>query len=888
MSEREIAAELELLKDTLPTVTVGGVRFFVAQGDLRLDEVTLRQFAAERVAARGAPEAPEPFGLVGNRTPDGRMRRWRRGSTLSYAVHRDTFDTELDYVRVVDALSGAATEWAAVTGLRFVHRVELDAERAMPPTVTFVVQQRELFSYIALAFFPGDPPETRVIAIDPSWFSTRYDQTGVLRHELGHVLGFRHEHIRGEVPAACRTAEPVGDVTMLTDYDPRSTMHYPCGALGTTTFHLTDLDREGARKVYLDEDTDPTAFEDIDPEAPQGTLPPPSPPEAGLSRWQYTRELLLGVPMLDTRGTGIPRDQRPRLGWFVRVAEVAIGLGLNRVASAAGRLVAGGLARTEPLDLGHLGAGSVGASERSEIDRFLDQHGDRTLDELHLVPDPGAGLAPPGLGVLRTAVATARQGLTDPLAILRQVLRNAPGAASHAPTLEDYNALFATVDVPSAFGDWPLSDEMFAEMRVAGFTPMVLTRAEELPFALPDDSLAAVTGAGDTTAQALVERRLYVCDYADVAFPPLASSTIPHGPKYGFGPTLILALPPGTGVRRLRPVAIRLDRRSPRFVGPSDATWGWHKLAVQSADANRHELVDHLACTHLLIEPMVVATQRCLPDGHPVARLLWPHFEGTLSINDAAVTGLLGEGKPVDQELAGTIDSAKAVAGAARLGRAFALCAPPAELEARGVMDPDLHYPYRDDALLLWQAISDWTGAYVRATIADDTAVASDRALERWRAEIADPTLGAVRGFGEQAAAFATRAGLARALATIVFVASAQHAALNFPQRGLMCYAPGVPGALYTRNVPIDLIVTLPPLDLARLQLEFLSLLGGVYYTRLGAYRDDAIPAAALPALTAFQAALRDAEETIARRNKARPLPYPYLLPSCIPQSINV
>jgi arachidonate 15-lipoxygenase len=854
----EILEEEAELRATLPTITLGGRQFWIAQGDLRLDEVSLRQLAAERVAARQDPPPPVPSELVGNRTPDGKMRRWTRGSTLTYSVHRHTFDTELDYLRVVGAVAGAAAEWAAITGLRFVHRVELDAQGVLPPQVTFLVQQRELFSFIALAFFPGDAPETRLLSIDPSWFSTRYDQTGVLRHELGHVLGFRHEHLRG-APAGCRNGEVLGDLTPLTDYDPRSAMHYPCGPLGTTGFQLTELDRQGARKVYLDEDEDPEGYEDHDPSPQERQLAP----QAGLAGWQYTQDLLPGVPMLDTRASGLPRDQRPRLGWFVRVAEVALALAANRRAEAP--------PEDPPGD----------PTAEAQIEAFLAAHGDPT-DEL-------PAQAPEGPEVLRVAWALARQGLTDPLAVLRQVLRDTPRAAASAPTptLAHYQGLSAARGVPRGFEQFPLSDDSLAEMRVAGFTPMALRRVDAPPFPLTDAQLAAVTVAGDTLARALAERRLYACDYADVGLPPLAPSTVPYGPKFGFAPTLLLALPPGVGLRRLRPVAIRLDPASPRVTLPSDPTWGWHKLAVQQADASRHTLVDHLARTHLLLEPVALATRRCLPEPHPVARLLWPHLEGTLSINDAAVTGLLGEGKPIDQALAGTIASARAVIAGARLGQPFDRYAPPVELAARDVMDPDLHYPYRDDALLLWQAISAWTEAYVSHTTPSDEAVAADAALERWRAELADPALGAVAAFGQDSGPFTTRAGLAHALAILVFVASAQHAALSSPQEGLMRYAPGVPGALYTPHVPPDLVSTLPPLDLAQLQLESLSLLGGVRYTRLGHYRDGALPAEVLPALLAFRQALEAAELTITARNQARPLPYPYLLPSGIPQSIH-
>jgi hypothetical protein len=87
--------------------------------------------------------------------------------------------------------------------------------------------------------------------VDASYFSPtlRFNRVGVLRHELGHVLGFRHEHIRSEAPAAC-PGEPLFGTTPLTEYDPRSVMHYFCGNVGSDDLDITEVDREGARKLY--------------------------------------------------------------------------------------------------------------------------------------------------------------------------------------------------------------------------------------------------------------------------------------------------------------------------------------------------------------------------------------------------------------------------------------------------------------------------------------------------------------------------------------------------------------------------------------------------------------------------------------------------------------
>ena len=104
---------------------------------------------------------------------------------------------------------------------------------------------------MASGFFPTYPPARRRILIDPQFFddSVRLQRAGVLRHELGHVLGFRHEHIRSGAPAVCPD-EPGHDVINLTDYDPRSVMHYFCGDVGSTDLTLTELDVFGAQKVY--------------------------------------------------------------------------------------------------------------------------------------------------------------------------------------------------------------------------------------------------------------------------------------------------------------------------------------------------------------------------------------------------------------------------------------------------------------------------------------------------------------------------------------------------------------------------------------------------------------------------------------------------------------
>ena len=75
---------------------------------------------------------------------------------------------------------------------------------------------------------------------------------GVMRHELGHVLGFRHEHIRDEVPKGLFVPEDTSSIAPQGPWDKRSVMHYPNAAadLGTMTLEFTDHDRYHAWQIY--------------------------------------------------------------------------------------------------------------------------------------------------------------------------------------------------------------------------------------------------------------------------------------------------------------------------------------------------------------------------------------------------------------------------------------------------------------------------------------------------------------------------------------------------------------------------------------------------------------------------------------------------------------
>ena len=103
------------------------------------------------------------------------------------------------YAIMLGTLQQVAAEWAAAANVRFVHLPEHDSNCTNANgAVVFNVRPVEGQSYHAAAFFPTDPRAQRELLVNGSAFAVAPPRTfdGILRHELGHALGFRHEITR--------------------------------------------------------------------------------------------------------------------------------------------------------------------------------------------------------------------------------------------------------------------------------------------------------------------------------------------------------------------------------------------------------------------------------------------------------------------------------------------------------------------------------------------------------------------------------------------------------------------------------------------------------------------------------------------------------------------
>ena len=140
----------------------------------------------------------------------GRGEKWSFGNPIIYVIDKSSFDDIPNgYEIVAEHMETAALDWQGLTNICFFHLGSFEdfsntgKDTSVINQAHFIIRSSQCDTSFAEAFFPENYEQNKpqVLRICPAFFVEQSIQVGLLRHELGHILGYRHPKVKKNTPS---------------------------------------------------------------------------------------------------------------------------------------------------------------------------------------------------------------------------------------------------------------------------------------------------------------------------------------------------------------------------------------------------------------------------------------------------------------------------------------------------------------------------------------------------------------------------------------------------------------------------------------------------------------------------------------------------------------